>query len=239
MTSSELFLELLLGAAPDNRYPFCSWQRAIYTVNPTRSSLEDPNVLTTPINKGHESMAYLTYIIENYSSLPATVAFLHPHRSGFFRAWHVDAPLHDSVTAMQALQLDFVQRNGYVNLRCNWNPGCKKAHRKNKHVSEKVWREIFMGTTTPPLSQTGLIMDGKHPSSTRSEVGAQLQLGVPKEVGAACCAQFAVSRDQILKRPVEDYIHFRRWVMETDRDDATSGRILEFLWHVIFGKEAV
>ena len=191
------------------------------------------------MNKGHESMAYLTYIIDNYSSLPATVAFLHSHRSGFFRAWHVDAPLHDNVAAMRALQLDFVQRNGYVNLRCNWNPGCKTAHRKNKHITEEVWREIFTGTTTLPLNQTALMPDGKPACSTQSEAVVRVQVGVPKEVGAACCAQFAVSRDQILKRPVEDYIHFRRWVLETERNDATSGRILEFLWHVIFGKDAV
>jgi hypothetical protein len=192
------------------------------------------------MNKGHESMAYLTYIIENYSSLPATIAFLHPHRSGFFRAWHVDAPLHENVAAIQALRLDFVERNGYVNLRCNWNPGCKIDHRKNKHVTEDVWREIFTGTSTPPLNETALVSDDKFPSSlTQSKAEAQIPSSIPKEVGAACCAQFAVSRDQILKRPVEDYIHFRRWLMETERDDATSGRILEFLWHVIFGKNPV
>lgn len=188
-------------------------------------------------------MAYLTYIIDHYDKLPSTIAFLHSHRSGFFEAWHVDAPLHDNVAAMRALQLGFVQQNGYVNLRCNWNPGCLKAHRKNRHVTERVWREFFEGTSTPPPPNTTVsTADGKHSSLSlsRADNGQnQKILGIPKEVGAACCAQFAVSRDQVRKRPVEDYIKFRTWVMETDRDDASSGRVMEFLWHVIFGKEAV
>ncbi|KAH1711141.1 hypothetical protein KXX35_006660 [Aspergillus fumigatus] len=180
------------------------WQRAIYTVNPSKATVADTKKLTTPLNKGHESMAYLTYLIDHYDSLPSTIAFLHSHRAGFFMAWHVDAPLHDNVAAMRALQLDFVQRNGYVNLRCNWNPGCRAADRLNRHVTEQ-----------------------------------QKFLAKPKEIGAACCAQFAVSREQVLQRPREDYIRFRQWVIDTDKDDASSGRVMEFLWHVIFGQEAV
>ncbi|KAL8877163.1 MAG: hypothetical protein Q9198_004773 [Flavoplaca austrocitrina] len=66
------------------------WQHAIYTVNPSAST---PNTtLTTPQNKGHESMAYLTYIIDHYTSLPSTLAFIHPHRRGFRDAWHTDTP---------------------------------------------------------------------------------------------------------------------------------------------------
>jgi hypothetical protein len=58
-------------------------------------------------------------------------------------------------------------------------------------------------------------------------------------IASACCAQFAVSRDQVLKRPLEDYVKIRQWVMDTDRDDASSGRVMEYLWHVIFGKDLV
>jgi hypothetical protein len=180
-------------------------------------------------------MAYLTYVIDHYDALPSTIAFLHSHRAGVLMAWHVDAPLHDNVAAMRALQLDFVQRNGYVNLRCNWNPGCKAAHRINRHVTEQVWMEIFDGTSTPPLNATtsparaAMAVDGAAPQ--------QKFLVKPKEVGAACCAQFAVSREQVLQRPRDDYIKFRQWVIDTEKDDASSGRVMEFLWHVIFGQE--
>jgi hypothetical protein len=54
-------------------------------------------------------MAYLTYLIDDYDALPSSMVFLHSHRDGFTVAWHVNAPLHDNVAAMRALQLDFVQ----------------------------------------------------------------------------------------------------------------------------------
>ena len=62
---------------------------------------------------------------------------------------------------------------------------------------------------------------------------------MPEELGAACCAQFAVSRQQVLARSVEEYMSYRQWVLDTEEDDTKSGRIMEYLWHVIFGREAV
>ncbi|KAK5019344.1 hypothetical protein LTR39_000432 [Cryomyces antarcticus] len=205
------------------------WQHAIYTVDPTNNT--STSTLSTPVNKGHESMAYLTYIIENFHSLPTTIAFLHSHHSGFFNAWHTDAPMHDNVYAMKHLQLDFVQRSGYVNLRCKWNPGCNKAHRRNTHITPEVWQEVFDGTSTPPVMNNGT-------SGTDPEV-AEKAIHVPAEIATPCCAQFAVSREQVLKRPLEDYVKFRRWIIDTKLDDAKSGRVMEYLWHIIFGMEAV
>ena len=61
----------------------------------------------------------------------------------------------------------------------------------------------------------------------------------PTLVGAACCAQFVVSKEQVLARPLSDYERLREWIIDTEKSDAKSGRVLEFLWHVIFGKDAV
>ncbi|KAL8775837.1 MAG: hypothetical protein Q9194_003589 [Teloschistes cf. exilis] len=194
------------------------WQHAIYTVNPSPNNNNNNNTLTTPLNKGHESMAYLTYIIDHYTSLPSTLAFIHPHESGFTTAWHTDTPLHSNTDALRSLRLPFVQQNGYANLRCNWNPGCEYKHRKNAHVNAEVWKAVFKGASKSLFS------------------GVE---EAPEEVGAACCAQFAVSRDRVLERPKSDYEAFRQWVVDTDKSDAQSGRVLEFLWHVIFGMEAV
>ena len=110
-----------------------------------------------------------------------------------------------------------MKENGYANLRCNWNPGCLKKHRKNEHITTEVWREIFNGTS--------MDKGGSHEA--------------PSHVGAACCAQFAVSCSRVTERPLNDYEHFRQWIIDTDMTDAKSGRVLEFLWHVIFGMQAV
>ncbi|KAK5188338.1 hypothetical protein LTR47_011702 [Exophiala xenobiotica] len=80
------------------------WKHAIYTVNPSQPPGEHSDMLTTPVNKGREALAYLSYIIDNYnSSIPSIVTFLHAHRNGFFQAWHVDTPLHDNVAATRSL----------------------------------------------------------------------------------------------------------------------------------------
>ena len=62
---------------------------------------------------------------------------------------------------------------------------------------------------------------------------------VPKQIGQACCSQFAVSNEQIWKRPRQDYIRMQRFLLETELTDDISGRIFEYFWHIIFGKEAV
>ncbi|KAL7265980.1 hypothetical protein RUND412_011489, partial [Rhizina undulata] len=53
-----------------------------YLVNPNDDSL--PNMLKTPENKGHEAMAYLTYLIDNYADPPDVVLPIDPHQV----AWH-------------------------------------------------------------------------------------------------------------------------------------------------------
>lgn len=185
-------------------------------------------------------MAYLTYIVDHYnsSSLPSIIAFLHSHRQGFFQAWHVDAPFHDNVLAMRSLQLDFVGQNGYVNLRCNLNPGCTKGYKRLKsHVDGEVWEEIFGDPTTMPELGTSKNETAEEPTSLRQDREKAKYVNVG--IASACCAQFAVSREQVLKRPLEYYVRIRQWVIDTDRDDANSGRVMEYLWHIIFGKDLV
>ncbi|KAI9696447.1 MAG: hypothetical protein M1836_005725 [Candelina mexicana] len=203
------------------------WQNAIYTVDAPRTSPK----LHTSLNKGHESLAYLTYIITHYSSLPSILAFIHPHRGGllhYWSSWHTDAPAFDNVLSLKSLRLDTVVREGYVNLRCNWHPGCIPSHRKNAHITPAIWEAIF-----PNGTGTGMEVGGSE------DVGKEEEEGMPSEIGAACCAQFAVSREQVLKRPREDYERMREWVVGTGLSDARSGRVMEFLWHVVFGREAV
>ena len=162
-------------------------------------------------------MAYLTYIIDNYARLPAVIAFIHPHRDGLLSSWHTDTPLHSNVDALRTLNLTHVMNKGYANLRCKHSPGCLEAHLKNAHVTPEVYRDVFTGTSTEVKNEAS----------------------IPNKIGAACCAQFAVSKDAVRRRPLEDYKELRNWLLKTEMTDAKSGRVFEFLWHIIFGMNAV
>ena len=57
---------------------------------------------------------------------------------------------------------------------------------------------------------------------------------VPSEIGVACCSQFALRRETIRQRPRADYVLYREWLMNTELEDALSGRVLEYAWHGTF-----
>lgn len=112
---------------------------------------------------------------------------------------------------LRNVQLPYIQKKGYVNLRCVWTLGCpveihpmSDQHRDDVHAGEYFFRgfqELFP------------------------------ELPVPEEVGVSCCAQFGASRDKIRERPKSDYEHFRNWLVHTKLTDDLSGRIMEYSWH--------
>jgi hypothetical protein len=186
---------------------------SIYTVDNTTASL------TVPMNKGHEAMAYLTYIIDNYDSLPDAVLFFHPHRS----TWHNNILLGlDSATTISRLNPAHVLRQGYFNARCHHDPGCPDwihldrpeaewdliKKKEEQYFTSKVWREL-------------------HPSDA-----------FPKALSQPCCAQFAVSGERIRARPKAEYEHYREWLIRTPIVDEFSGRIMEYNWQYIFTGQA-
>ncbi|KAK2840512.1 hypothetical protein FQN49_006203 [Arthroderma sp. PD_2] len=174
--------------------------------------VDDPHSLPrTPKNKGREAMVYLTYLIDNYDNLPDIILFMHSHKI----AWHHEEPLnHDAKEMVNRISSERVTRDGFMNLRCNWQPGCPDWLRpqSTKEDSEKPeqplvangWREIFPAEP------------------------------VPEVIGGQCCAQFAVSRERVLGVPKSHFVYYRNWLLRTELDDFYSGRVWEYLWHVIF-----
>lgn len=165
-------------------------------------------------------MPYLTFIIDNYHALPRTIAFLHAHRSGYPLAWHNEGGNeHDAVVMMKSLNIDHIQRAGYANLRCIHIPGCpdeiqpfrhpREGYRSAEQAMPAAWKALFNNTD------------------------------IPEVIGAACCAQLAVSRDQVRKRSLAEYQRYRDWLINTKREDSVSGRVFEYLWHIIFGRKPV
>ena len=185
---------------------FPNWTHTVYTAE----NLTGPSPAIR--GKGNEAMVYLTHLIDNYDSLPDIVIFLHANRY----QWHNDDPLYDNVRALSRLQLSYVDKQGYVNLRCAWRPGCPSEIR-------------------PFEAATGSLSDERGLSTGPFFAGAFKELlpdlVVPDEVGVACCAQFALSRERILQRPKDEYQRLRQWLYDTDLPDRISGRIFEYLWH--------
>ncbi|KAJ0421108.1 hypothetical protein BJY00DRAFT_111689 [Aspergillus carlsbadensis] len=189
------------------------WRNFIYVVDDVNAPRH------TPMNKGREALAYLQYIVEHYDDLPSTIVFIHSHRDGWPGAWHTDTMDYSNVESIRSLQIDFVQQNGYANLRCQETPGCpdeirpaRNPPRPGKNV-EKIypdaWRALFLNDN------------------------------VPEVIGVPCCSQFAVSREQVLKRPLSDYQRYYNWVLTNDLPDDMTSRVMEYTWHIIFGQEAV
>ncbi|KAK5121276.1 hypothetical protein LTR85_005442 [Meristemomyces frigidus] len=200
------------------------WQNAIYVVD-LPANATSPTGLRTKINKSKEAMPYLTYIIDNYEAgFPDIMVFIHSHRKGYPQAWHTDAKNNDAVNMLHDLRLNTVVERGYVNLRCIENPGCPDEIRpwrdppNPEKLPEQIYPYVYADFFNLPLS----------------EVRKQIEV-----VATPCCAQFAVSRAQILKRPKEEYERYRTYLEETTYDDDTIGRVLEYMWHIIFGREAV
>lgn len=177
---------------------------------------DDPSApFHPPENKGHEAMVYLTYIIDHYENLADINIFMHSHRY----AWHND-DLHDNdaVKVITRLSPDRVQREGYMNLRCSWHPGCPDwlhpgAVEEDNNKKEEVefanaWSELFPGVPVPPV------------------------------VAQPCCAQFAVSKSRIQALTKTKYVQLRDWLLRTPLIDSISGRVWEYVWHYIFTGQA-
>ena len=148
-------------------------------------------------------MPYLTFIIDNYDGLPEFTAFVH----GAPVQWHNDVVDTNTAEILKELRLDTVQQMGYVNLRCHFDPGCPFS--------------VF------PFSPSEIDIRNDDTRAHFPEIYMELfdvsREQVPSEIGAACCAQFVVSKDQIRQRPKEDYIRMRDWIFHSDLDTIGIG----------------
>ncbi|KAK9782418.1 hypothetical protein SCAR479_00761 [Seiridium cardinale] len=182
-------------------------------------SVDDPESgdLHTPQNKGHEAMPYLTYILTHYHNLSDINIFLHPHRY----AWHMwDSLISDTAELLNHFNLDRVERLGYANLRCRWNPGCPA------HIDTQ---SLDAGDDMPEQAIFA--------NAFRELFGDEVAM--PHMMGGACCSQFAVMRETIQNVPVERYQIMHDWILDTELNDGLSGRVFESLWQFLFIGEAV
>lgn len=128
----------------------------------------------------------------------------------------------DTLPLINRLNLDHVDKEGYASLRCNWMH-CPKAQ-----VTPILGHEDdFWGIEGLFASAFKLFFP---------------QDPIPDAVAGPCCAQFAVSREAIRRLPIDKWEQIRQWIwtLEVPAEQASmkSGLVLEYMWHIIFGKPA-
>jgi len=138
-------------------------------------------------------------------------------------------PSPDGIPVLKNLRLSHVDREGYTNLRCTWSLGCPAEiqpvlNDASHPLAINEWNTREVTEASYAAAFTALFPSGP---------------AVPSKIGIPCGAQFALSRNAVLARPRVDYERVRQWLWDTELDDAISGRILEYSWHLLMGKPAV
>ncbi|KAJ5664710.1 hypothetical protein N7462_011523 [Penicillium macrosclerotiorum] len=186
------------------------WGSAVYVADDPKAPLHPPQ------NKGHEVMVYISYIIDFYENLPDVAVFMHSHQE----AWHnEDLFDRDAAEILRHLSLDRVTRQGYMNIRCQFGPGCPAWMHPGALIEDETKQEEVM------LARAWGELFPDQP--------------VPSVLAQPCCAQFAVSRDRIRTIPRARFIFYRDWLLQTDLSDYIAGRIWEYLWQFVFTGQPV
>ncbi|KAF1849884.1 uncharacterized protein K460DRAFT_360733 [Cucurbitaria berberidis CBS 394.84] len=197
---------------------FPTWRKELVTIDKRFSKLHKGG---NRVDKGRIASHYLIWIIENYKNLPETVVFLPPdqHTQQTSQSVIWTSSGSNLKTNISNLQIAFIQSSGFANLHCPTPSRCAdlilpfrsppNEFRTLEVAMPKVWQGIFGNTT------------------------------VPEQLATAPGAEFAVSKTQVQKRSLDEYLKFWTWLHRTPMDDDTAGLVFEHLWHVIFGRDAV
>jgi Protein of unknown function (DUF3431) len=59
------------------------------------------------------------------------------------------------------------------------------------------------------------------------------------KIASPCCAQFGVSKEAFYKRSLKKWKSIRSWLKETQLTSSSSGRVLEYTRHMLFGMGAI
>jgi hypothetical protein len=208
--------------------------------------------LQVPENRGHEAMAYLTFMIDNYEHIPSAGAvFVHGSRW----SWHNDGPDYDNAALLAALNVSAaVAPWGYHNLRCDWSastcPASEQVAQGSLGTSINAliepWNQRVVSDAILPRAIVALFGGNGDPAGQ-----GQLLLGRKDAIRSQCCGQFVVSRESVWQHSREEYVALRQWLLDgsvasvqTSRksdaapgDDRIAGRILSYVWHILFLRE--
>ncbi|KAJ5044568.1 hypothetical protein NUH16_001374 [Penicillium rubens] len=200
-------------------------------------------------------MAYLTFLIDNYADIPSAGAvFVHGSRW----AWHNDVPDYDNAALLRSLDVRAALKPaGYSNLRCDWSAGtCPSSVPPQGSLETRLssavspWSARSASDIALPKA-LGHIFGGDADARVKEIRNAfHLYLGRNDAVRAQCCAQFVVARERIWQHSRDEYIALRQWLLDgaddgvarnvqqgsmaAPPDDLVAGRIVSYLWHILF-----
>ncbi|KKK13210.1 hypothetical protein ARAM_000568 [Aspergillus rambellii] len=199
--------------------------------------------LQVPANRGHESMAYLTFLIDNYADIPEAGAVL-VHGSRW--AWHNDAPDYDNAYLLSVLNVSSaLDPWGYHNLRCDWSVSTCPSSTPPQGSLQMSLQSVLDPWDARAASDAAL------PQALRSIFGKDaLAIGRHDAIRSQCCAQFVVARERVWNHSRAEYIALRQWLLDgshaignpralrregiAPRDDRVAGRIISYIWHILF-----
>ncbi|OAL48675.1 hypothetical protein IQ07DRAFT_588782 [Pyrenochaeta sp. DS3sAY3a] len=195
---------------------FPTWRKDVITINHAFSNLHEGG---RRVDKGRIANAYLAWIIENFNNLPEIAVFLPPAqpKKGVSATSFWKGSSSNLKNEISGLQVAFIESSGYANLRCPSQATCNdlilpfrdpvNEFRTLEVAMPRAWKGIFGNIT------------------------------VPVELATPPGAEFVVSKAQIQKRSVDEYLNFWTWLNKTKMDDDTAGLVFEHLWHVVFGRD--
>jgi hypothetical protein len=168
--------------------------------------------------KGREALIYLTYFYQFYDKLPDISIMIHPHED----PWHIEGVLQQSMLfTLSHLDLEVVHRRQYANLRVDWTQACP----------------AWIDTTKTP--KTASKQEEPYMHAALVENFGMSDAEVPKIMSGPCCAQFAVTKEAVLRNPRSQYKRSMDWLVATRLSDYLSGRTWEHMWPVLFRGEAI
>lgn len=181
-------------------------------------------------------MTYLTFLIDNYSNIPhAGVVFVHGSRF----AWHNDHPQYDNLALLHDLNIESALGEGrsYHNLRCDWSLStCPSDVKPQGSLENKVQAALVpydnraVSDSLVPKSLARIFGNGLVPDA---------EMARSDTLKSQCCAQFVVSRSGIHQHSRGEYVALRQWLLDEGPGAATgndkhAGRVLSYVWHVLF-----
>ncbi|KAF7571350.1 DUF3431 domain-containing protein [Pyrenophora tritici-repentis] len=187
-----------------------NWQRTVLTIDNDFAKLHEG---AKRVDRGRVADVYLRWIIENYNKLPEVIVFLPPENQPRTSGQHIRSEI-------PKLRARSIQSSGFAPLKCPEVEMCEKL----VHPFRSPPYEIR--TLDEPMGNVWKQIFGD------AKMGGE-------DLAASPSAEFAVSKAQVQKRSVDEYLKAWTWLNRTPMDDDSAGLVLEYLWPFLFGRDAL